>query len=418
MEQDRTGGVVINMPYDVKAIIATLENAGFEGYAVGGCVRDAVLGRTPQDWDITTSALPDEVKRLFKRTVDTGIEHGTVTVMIGAVGYEVTTYRIDGEYEDMRHPKSVEFSKSLLEDLKRRDFTINAMAYNDAVGLVDRFNGQEDLRRGVIRCVGNPAERFQEDALRMMRAVRFAAQLGFSIEEGTWKAIQALAPNIGRVSRERIAVELGKTLLSDRPQYVKLFSECGVAAAAFVQLDDAMEGNDAQAALEAVKAATANLPLRYAALMNCQGETATKQLLKGLKLDNYTVKTAAMLVANCRLHIELNEQSVRRALNRFDAENLFMILDNQENMVTAKEHTEGVSLKDAREQIQKLRAMMNVIIKRGDCYRVCDLAIGGRELMALGYTGSAIGEKLKELLELVMENPQLNTREELLALSS
>lgn len=418
MEQDRTGGVVINMPYDVKAIIATLENAGFEGYAVGGCVRDAVLGRTPQDWDITTSALPDEVKRLFKRTVDTGIEHGTVTVMIGATGYEVTTYRIDGEYEDMRHPKSVEFSKNLLEDLKRRDFTINAMAYNDAVGLVDRFDGQEDLRRGVIRCVGNPAERFQEDALRMMRAVRFAAQLGFSIEEGTWKAIQALAPNINKVSRERIAVELGKTLLSDRPQYVKLFNECGIGTVAFAQLDAAMEGNNAQTALETVKVAAANLPLRYAALMNCQGETATKQLLKGLKMDNYTVKTAAMLVANCRLYIELNEQSVRRALSRFDAENLFMILDNQENIITAREHTVGVPLKDARVHIQKLRTMMNVIIKRGDCYRVCDLAIGGKELMALGYTGSAIGEKLRELLELVMENPQLNTREELLALSS
>ena len=170
------------MPEKVSAIIRQLKSAGYDAYAVGGCVRDSVLGRTPHDWDITTSARPQQVKAVFGHTIDTGIQHGTVTVMLDHEGFEVTTYRIDGEYEDARHPKSVEYTLNLRDDLKRRDFTINAMAYNEDAGLVDAFDGRGDLKRGVIRCVGDPEERFTEDALRMLRAVRFAAQLGFSIE--------------------------------------------------------------------------------------------------------------------------------------------------------------------------------------------------------------------------------------------
>ncbi|MCC8018111.1 MAG: polynucleotide adenylyltransferase, partial [Lachnospiraceae bacterium] len=169
----------IRLPDKVSFIIEELQSAGFEAYAVGGCVRDSVLGRTPQDWDITTSAKPEQVKALFRYTIDTGIQHGTVTVMLEHEGFEVTTYRIDGEYEDARHPKSVTFTSDLLEDLKRRDFTINAMAYNDETGFVDAFDGLGDLERGVVRCVGAAEDRFREDALRMLRAVRFAAQLGF-----------------------------------------------------------------------------------------------------------------------------------------------------------------------------------------------------------------------------------------------
>ena len=182
------------LPEKVNFIIHTLQAHGFEGYAVGGCVRDAMLSRVPQDWDITTSAQPEQVKALFKHTIDTGIQHGTVTVMLDHEGFEVTTYRIDGEYEDARHPKEVQFTSNLLEDLKRRDFTINAMAYNETDGLVDAFDGLGDLERGIIRCVGVAEERFTEDALRMLRAVRFAAQLGFVIEEKTKDAIGKLAP--------------------------------------------------------------------------------------------------------------------------------------------------------------------------------------------------------------------------------
>ena len=217
------------IPAGALRIIEELNAAGFEAYIVGGCVRDLVLGRTPNDWDITTSALPMQVKSVFKRTVDTGIKHGTVTVLMRMSGrqesFEVTTYRIDGEYDDCRHPRQVEFTASLEEDLKRRDFTVNAMAYAPGKGIVDMHGGLEDLERRVIRCVGNATERFTEDALRMMRAIRFSAQFDADIEEETWNAILKLAPNIRFVSAERICVEMEKLLLSDHPYRFKMFYE-------------------------------------------------------------------------------------------------------------------------------------------------------------------------------------------------
>ena len=219
----------MEIPQAVEKIIDTLEAGGFEAYAVGGCVRDTLLGREPEDWDITTSARPEQVKSLFRRTVDTGIQHGTVTVLENHQGYEVTTYRIDGEYEDGRHPKQVEFTASLTEDLKRRDFTINAMAYSKKTGIVDEFGGMEDLKRGIIRCVGAAQERFTEDALRILRAIRFSAQLGFSIEEQTLEAVRQIAPNLVHVSKERIQVELTKLLKSPHPERMSLVFDTGIA---------------------------------------------------------------------------------------------------------------------------------------------------------------------------------------------
>ena len=217
----------ISLPEKVENIISTIEANGFEAYAVGGCVRDSILGRIPDDWDITTSASPQQVKALFRHTIDTGIQHGTVTVMLGREGFEVTTYRIDGEYEDSRHPKEVTFTSNLREDLKRRDFTINAMAYNNRTGLVDAFGGLEDMERKLIRCVGESQERFEEDALRMMRAVRFSAQLGYAIEEGTEQAIRKMAGNLGHISAERIQTELVKLLVSPHPDYLRICYETG-----------------------------------------------------------------------------------------------------------------------------------------------------------------------------------------------
>ena len=214
--------MTIQLPDKVKQIINRITEAGYEAYAVGGCIRDSILGRVPDDWDITTSATPQQVKQLFRRTIDTGIQHGTVTVMLDREGFEVTTYRIDGKYEDGRHPTEVTFTPNLEEDLKRRDFTINAMAYNDRAGLVDEFDGIGDLEKGVIRCVGEPKDRFGEDALRMLRAVRFSAQLGFSIDEATKAAITELAPNLEKISAERIQVELVKLLTSDHPDYLRV----------------------------------------------------------------------------------------------------------------------------------------------------------------------------------------------------
>ena len=209
-------------------IINNLQLHGYEAFAVGGCVRDSILARRPEDWDITTSARPDEIKKLFRRTVDTGIEHGTVTVLLGRIIMRVTTYRVDGAYEDNRHPKEVRFTTRLEEDLRRRDFTINAMAYNDEVRLVDVFGGMQDLNHHLIRCVGDPMERFSEDALRILRAVRFSAQLNFPIEPATADAVRKLAPTLEHISAERIQTELVKLLVSPHPERIQDAYELGI----------------------------------------------------------------------------------------------------------------------------------------------------------------------------------------------
>ena len=227
----------IELPKKVLFIINNLQLAGYDAFAVGGCVRDSILARKPQDWDITTSAKPEAIKEIFRRTVDTGIEHGTVTVMIGKDSYEVTTYRIDGAYEDSRHPKEVRFTNCLEEDLRRRDFTINAMAYNDDVRLVDVFGGMQDLNHHLIRCVGDPRERFSEDALRILRAVRFSAQLDFPIEPDTVKAVKELAPNLKNISAERIQTELVKLLTSPHPERIQDACELGITKVVLPEWD-------------------------------------------------------------------------------------------------------------------------------------------------------------------------------------
>ena len=227
----------IELPKKVLFIINNLQLAGYDAFAVGGCVRDSILARKPQDWDITTSAKPEAIKEIFRRTVDTGIEHGTVTVMIGKDSYEVTTYRIDGAYEDSRHPKKVRFTNCLEEDLRRRDFTINAMAYNDDVRLVDVFGGMQDLNHHLIRCVGDPRERFSEDALRILRAVRFSAQLDFPIEPDTAKAVKELAPNLKNISAERIQTELVKLLTSPHPERIQDACELGITKVVLPEWD-------------------------------------------------------------------------------------------------------------------------------------------------------------------------------------
>ena len=231
----------IRLPEKVNTIIITLQNAGFEAYVVGGCVRDSILGRQPEDWDITTSATPGETKALFEKTFDTGIKHGTVTILLDREGFEVTTYRIDGKYEDNRHPKEVTFTRSLKEDLLRRDFTINAMAYNEKEGLVDIFGGLTDLKEKRIRCVGDAKQRFLEDALRILRGIRFAAQLGFSIEDETRAGMRELAPTLRKISAERIQAELIKMLVSDRPGLLLEAYELGITAQFLPEFDRLMK---------------------------------------------------------------------------------------------------------------------------------------------------------------------------------
>ena len=227
----------------VLQVLSTLTNAGFEAFVVGGCVRDSLMGRTPHDWDVTTNASPDDMIRIFQHfsVIPTGLAHGTVTVIADGLPVEVTTYRVDGDYTDHRHPNEVHFTTSLQEDLARRDFTVNAMAYHPEHGLVDLFGGMEDINRKIIRCVGDPVERFTEDALRMLRAVRFSAQLGFTVEENTKAALARMSGNLEHVSAERIQTELVKLLVSDHPDYLRTAWETGLTREFLPEFDACME---------------------------------------------------------------------------------------------------------------------------------------------------------------------------------
>lgn len=408
--------VVIELPQDVEDIIATLEGAGYDAYVVGGCVRDSLLGRKPGDWDITTSAMPEQVKSLFKRTIDTGIKHGTVTIMIGKTGYEVTTYRIDGEYEDGRHPKSVEFSRSLIDDLKRRDFTINAMAYNKNTGIVDEFNGMYDLQNKVIKCVGTAKHRFSEDALRMMRAIRFSAQLGFLIEEHTFRAILELSETINKVSRERIHVELNKILLSDNPGHVQYLYEAGLTKEILPVIHNIFASNKKIPTLSMLKHAKNNLVLRYAALLYYADEQAAQTTLKDLKLDNCTVNTVAKLVKCERLGIEENEPAVREAIYKYGREFIPLMITHHSSALQAKQECTGIMMTSGRHHIDIIQRIYNDVTQRGDCISVKELDITGNDLIEYGITGQKIGETLNELLHIVMENPKLNDKATLLAM--
>lgn len=396
----------IILPDDVKIIISRLISNGYEAYAVGGCVRDSIIRRVPGDWDITTSARPEEVKKLFKHTINTGIQHGTVTVMLHRTGYEVTTYRLDGEYEDGRHPKSVEFTKSLTEDLKRRDFTINAMAYNDDSGLVDEFDGRGDLQAGIIRCVGNPAERFGEDALRMLRAIRFSAQLGFEIERDTAAAIKELAPSIAKVSKERIHTEFGKILLSPHPEYMGRVYEYGLSSYTLPELDRISER---ETALGLVTKVPAKLFFRYASLLYGLGADGVRNALKTLKLDNRTVDGAARLSGLHGMNPVCDETELRRLASRCGTDCFWDALEFEARYY---EVTRQAAL---AEKIERERRIFKAITDRGDCLDTKNLAIDGAALIACGIEpGKDVGRLLKEALELVLEKPELNTKEQLL----
>ncbi len=413
----KAGQLRIELPEDVKKIIGILTENGYEAYAVGGCIRDSILKRNPDDWDITTNALPEQVKELFHRTVDTGIKHGTVTVLVGGNSYEVTTYRIDGEYEDCRHPKSVEFSTSLVEDLKRRDFTINAMAYNDKSGLRDEFGGISDIRKCMIRCVGNPEERFQEDALRMMRAVRFSAQIGFSIHRETLEAIKKLAPNIKKVSMERVQVELLKTMMSDRPETVELFSQCGLLKHILPQIDNILKSPKKTLVLKMLKNSDKTPVMRYGALLYYAGADGAYETLKTLKLDNYTVELVTKLIQYEAIPIKVNEVDVRQAMHDLGVDFIPMLRNFKRNIYKSKEEAMFIPMGKNLTQIEAVYKLYQQIVARGDCVLLKDLAVNGRDLINMGMKpGEEIGEMLNLLLRVVIENPIENDRQVLLAL--
>lgn len=433
----------ISLPKDVEYIINTLQRAGYEAYAVGGCVRDTILNREPDDWDITTSAKPMEIKKLFPVTIDTGIQHGTVTVLRNHVGYEVTTYRIDGEYADNRHPKEVIFTASLKEDLLRRDFTINAMAYNHEDGIIDEYGGLNDISDGIIRCVGNPYDRFSEDALRIMRAVRFSAQLGYRIEEETSKAIVKLAPNLSTISAERINTELTKLLLSPNPDYLRDACRLGITRVVLPEFDKCMECEQVnphhcysvgEHTLHSLRFVPNDRVLRYTMLFHDFGKPDTRSvgedgrmhfyghplvsermasdIMHRLKFDNDTLHAVKLLCRNHDLEIIEDKKHVRRAMNKLGSDNFSKLLMVKRADCMAQS---DYKREEKLASLDKLESIYNEIVSAKECVCMKDLAVCGRDLIDLGVKpGPAMGVILGELLSKVIDEPSLNDREVLL----
>lgn len=433
----------IQMPEKVISIIEQLNSHGYSAYAVGGCIRDSLLGKVPNDWDITTSALPDQVKAIFPKTVDTGIQHGTVTVLIERDAFEVTTYRIDGEYEDQRHPKEVQFTPNLIEDLKRRDFTINAMAYHEDEGLVDVFHGREDLGKGQIRCVGEAKERFQEDALRILRGIRFAAQLGFAIEEKTQNAMQELAPNLQAISAERIQVELIKLLTSMHPEYLRTAWKLGITAVIMPEFDRMMNVEQhnphhlytvGEHTLKALTYMEADKVLRLAILLHdvgkpntesvdaegishfynhaLEGERIADRILRRLKFDTMTREKVLRLVKWHDYRFSPKPSGIRRGIHKVGED----IFENLLRVMRADVLAQSTYLQQEKlQELDHIHQIYKEIKKNQDCLSMKELAVNGRDLTEIGIpTGKIMGEILRTLLEQVLEEPSHNTKEQLL----
>lgn len=476
---EQTPVIVMDMPADVRQIIGQLERRGHEAYAVGGCVRDTMLSRVPGDWDITTSARPEQVKEIFHRTIDTGIQHGTVTVLLHHVGYEVTTYRIDGEYADNRHPDQVEFTNNLNLDLERRDFTINAMAYNDARGLVDPYDGMGDLKRSVIRCVGNPDERFDEDALRMLRAVRFSGQLGFQIEEQTRQAIIRRAGFLKHVSAERIRVEIMKLLTSKDAGQIRVAYATGMTAVFLPELDRMMETDQcnphhvytvgehtirgvewmnrffgdkagnwddsfippvvekmvqrlaAECSEKQRQILCLAMLLHDVAKPECmtvdeegighfyghpgKGSHLAGQIMKRLTFDRETMDAVSRLVACHDRQIPPASRSVRKAASQIGRD-LMPLLTLMQCADVLSQNPDTIEPKLAR--IRAVEELYQSILQTEAPLSIKELAISGKDLIVMGMEpGPRMGILLGNLLETVLENPEKNTREELLELA-
>lgn len=391
------------IPQDAVYILNQLNQNGHEAYIVGGCVRDSILGRTPQDWDITTSALPAEIKAIFPHTFDTGIKHGTVTVVLHHENYEVTTYRIDGEYTDCRHPNAVSFTKRLTEDLLRRDFTMNAIAYHPKDGFRDPFHGQTDIAAGIIRGVGAPEKRFQEDALRMLRCVRFAAQLGFSIEPETRSALCANTALIQKISVERVREELQKLFLAPFTEKIPLLWESGLLA----QIDATLSANlsaHRQTLLAALSLCPEDMLLRWCIVLQYAPKTARDFLIR-MKFDTHSLRRICLLLAELPDDLPTTPYPLRKKLSTIGQEATEQLLLLQGILRPDSPHAET-------------KAALEKILASGDCLSLKTLALTGQDLMALGVPhGKILGNILAELLDAVLQAPEKNTKESLTTLA-
>ena len=397
----------ISFPLDpgAAALLTRLHAAGHAAYAVGGCVRDSLLGQTPHDWDLCTSATPEQVLELFGKAhcIPTGLQHGTVTVKHGGELYEITTFRTEGAYSDGRHPDHVAFVPDVKEDLARRDFTINAMAYNAEEGLIDPFGGQNDLAAGIVRAVGEPQRRFEEDALRILRLYRFAARFGFAIDPATGQAARALCRHLDCVSEERIAEELSRLLAAPAPG---AYLEAEVLAVIFPELD-AAELPESRRILDALEPGMEHVPVRLAALLCPLGEAGARAALKRLKCSNALTGTVATLVREAAAEMPGTALTLtaRRFLSRYDLATI----------------TDLTALCSARhpEQAEAFAALQQEaarLVETNACCRINQLAVNGRDLMDAGIRpGPGLRRVLDALLEQVLTGQLPNEKAALLA---
>lgn len=438
---------VIRPPESVLKILRIFKENGYDAYTVGGCVRDSVLGREPKDWDITTNALPSAIKKLFEKTIDTGLKHGTVTVMQEGEAFEVTTFRIDGRYEDGRHPSNVEFTGCLENDLRRRDFTMNAMAWNEERGIVDPFDGLEDIAAGVIRAVGEPAERFREDALRMLRAVRFAARMGFEIHCDTLRTISENNALICNVSSERIREELTGTLTSDDPMKFALLRETGLLKLILPEVEACFDTpqhnphhvyNVGEHTLRAVAAAENDKCLRWVMLLHDTGKAVTrttdekgidhyyghpfksmdiaKKILKRLKFDHKSMERIIRLIQFHDREIVPTPKAVTKAVHAVGEDIFLDLLKVKRADKTAQKPSD---MQKGLEYVDLIESIYMELKAGNNCLKLKDLAVNGQDLVDMGFKeGRDVGRTLAFLFDKVLDDPALNKKHFLLELAS
>jgi tRNA nucleotidyltransferase (CCA-adding enzyme) len=432
----------ILLPQAVVFILDTLSRNNYKAYIVGGCVRDSLLGKQPNDWDITTNALPDQIMNLFLKTMPTGIKHGTVTVVVDGDNYEVTTFRIESAYSDNRHPDQVFFTSNIEEDLSRRDFTINAMAYNPSESLVDAFNSEADLKNKIIRCVGNADERFKEDALRMLRAIRFSTQLNFELNKDTLNSIIHNSSLIENVSLERIRDEISKILICTKPSIgIRLLQQTGLLEYILPELEICVGFNQHNPhhhlevfdhIMEVLDLTPPDLVIRLAALFHdiakpkcltmdengsghfymheIESAKETEKILKRLRFDNNTISKVCILIReHMQGHNKLKTPSIKKLISRVGTENLNSLFEL--NIADIKAHKPPHNL----DIIYELKEKTSKIINEKQPLAVKDLKINGIDLINADIPkGKSIGAILNTLLDKVIENPELNEKDILL----
>lgn len=394
----------LQIPKDVEYIINKIYDNGHEAFIVGGCVRDSIIGLKPNDYDITTSAKPNEIMNIFKneKIIETGIKHGTVTLIKNGIEYEITTYRIDGEYNDNRRPDFVEFTNDINKDLQRRDFTINAIAYNHRIGIVDTFDGIGDICKKIIKTVGKADERFNEDGLRIIRAVRFSCKLGFDIEKDTLTSIYKNINLIKNVSIERIQNEFNKILLSDSPENLYILYQAGMF--------DVLNFNSVKInknELKYIKKSKKDLIIRLSIFTYIIGDIEeSKNILNIFRYSNKIKKQCSIILDNLDNKIIADKVCIKLYLNKIGKENLSYLL-----------YIKKILKKESiNEDYDEIYEMINDIERNKECYSLDKLAIDGSDLRALGYAGKDIGQKLAYLLKNVIENPKVNNKIDLISI--